>query len=110
MRYLLIDNYEARNNGEDPCTRFETLEEVGKCLRDLAQDFIDDGGGHRMEEWENGLQLFVIEKELPIEIEQTISVTFPEPTPPPPSEPVNVVPLTPRDPFANSRRYSEGYR
>jgi len=93
MRYLLIDNYEARHNGEDPCTQFETLEEVGAHLRDIGRDFIDDGGGHRMEEWEDGLQLFVIEKELSIEIGQTVSVTFPEPTPPPPSEPVNVVPL-----------------
>jgi hypothetical protein len=92
MRYLLIDNYEARHNGEDPCTRFETLEEVGNHIRDIARDFIDDGGGHRMEEWEEGLQLFVLAEELPIKIEQTISVNFDKPTPP--SKPVeNVTPL-----------------
>ena len=116
MRYILVDLVEGRESGDNHIQIFDSLEDVEKVLLERAEEY-EENGSWQFDEWRDSLQLYSIGEQITIDIRSMITVKLGdepdddgEPSDqvftPNAKEPVNVVPLTPRDPWKNSRDYA----
>ena len=78
MAFLLLDNYDASNNGNDADHHFDTMEGVQKYLDGEARDYADDE--YSFERWSEGLTLYeVTGPAISVNVQRRVSVSIGSP-------------------------------